>query len=259
MRRGISQDSPAVYQLLRRTASFDSACRRRPDATASRRFPEALKSNDTAIVPPAFPRLRAETRSAPIFGAHACEIAGLEDGIQPEARTRFSHGGLPIHPVDPPHANALLPDTQPPRNPMRSLIFALTAALTIATANAEWMTDAAKAQEQARAEKKLVVMNFTGSDWCPWCFRLRDEVFNTPAFQEYAKNNLVLVEVDFPRRKAISDAQKKANQALAGKYGIEGYPTVVVLDSEGKQVGELGYQEGGPKPFIEKLEQLKVR
>ncbi len=142
---------------------------------------------------------------------------------------------------------------------MRSLIFPLIAVLTAATANAQWMTDAAKAQEQARAENKLVLMDFTGSDWCPWCFKLRDEIFNTPEFKEYAKSNLVLVEVDFPRRKAISDEQKRANQALAEKYAIEGYPTVVILNGGGEQVGQLGYEEGGPKPFIEKLEQLKVR
>jgi thioredoxin-related protein len=121
----------------------------------------------------------------------------------------------------------------------------------------DWMTDLPKAQAQAKADNKLVVMDFTGTDWCPWCIKLNKEVFSTPEFSEFAAKNLVLVEVDFPRHKQQSSELKKANQRLQEKYKIEGYPTVVVLDSAGKKVGELGYEEGGPKPFIEKLAKLK--
>jgi len=121
----------------------------------------------------------------------------------------------------------------------------------------EWMTDLPKAQAQAQAENKLIMMDFTGTDWCPWCIKLDKEVFSTPKFSEFAARNLVLVEVDFPRHKPQSTELKRANQALQEKYKIEGYPTVVVLNSDGKKVGELGYEEGGPKPFIEKLVKLK--
>ncbi len=125
-------------------------------------------------------------------------------------------------------------------------------------AEAKWLTDATTAQQKAKQEKKLVLMDFTGSDWCPWCIKLSKEVFSTSEFNNYAAKNLVLVEVDFPRSKKQSEQQKAANQALQKKYNIEGYPTVIVLNSEGKKVGELGYQPGGPKPFIEALEKLKA-
>ena len=103
------------------------------------------------------------------------------------------------------------------------------------------------------------MLDFTGSDWCGWCIKLNKEVFSQPDFAEYAKKNLVLVEVDFPRQKEQTDAQKKANQALQEKYKVEGYPTIVVLDAEGKKVGELGYQPGGPKAFTAELDKLKKK
>ena len=122
-----------------------------------------------------------------------------------------------------------------------------------------WLTDLAKAQAKAKSENKLVLMDFTGSDWCPWCIKLNKEVFSTTEFQEYAGKNLVAVEVDFPRTKAQTAELKKANKELQEKYKIEGYPTVIVLNSDGKKIGELGYQPGGPKPFIAELEKLKEK
>ncbi len=122
-----------------------------------------------------------------------------------------------------------------------------------------WMTDLPKALAKAKAEHKLVMMDFTGSDWCPWCIKLDKEIFSQPEFVEYAGKNIVAVEVDFPRRKEQSDEQKQANAKLAKRFGIEGYPTVIVLNGAGKKVGELGYQAGGPKPFISKLEELKSK
>lgn len=131
------------------------------------------------------------------------------------------------------------------------------AMLQVKAAELPWMTDLPKAQAQAKSENKLVMMDFTGSDWCIWCKRLNKEVFSTPEFAEYAKKNLVLMEVDFPNHKKQSDALKKANDALQKKYKIEGYPTIIVLNGEGKKVGELNYMPGGPKPFIDALEKLK--
>ena len=119
-----------------------------------------------------------------------------------------------------------------------------------------WLTDLTKAQSQARTEKKAMLLNFTGSDWCGWCIRLQREVFSKPEFDEYARKNLVLVEVDFPKRKAQSDAQLRANRALAQRFSVEGYPTLVVLDSAGKELGRLGYEPGGPKSFLAKLSKL---
>ena len=138
----------------------------------------------------------------------------------------------------------------------------MVAACCLATAvfaeeKTEWLTSVPKAQEMAKKDNKLVLMDFTGSDWCGWCIKLNKEVFSTPEFKEYAAKSLVLVEVDFPQRKEQSEELKKANAGLQKKYKIEGYPTIIVLNGEGKKVGELGYEAGGPKPFIEKLKKLQ--
>jgi thioredoxin-related protein len=133
------------------------------------------------------------------------------------------------------------------------------ALLQAGAAELPWMTDLPKAQAKAKAENKLVMVDFTGSDWCGWCIKLNKEVFSQPEFVEYAKKSLVPVEIDFPRKKQQSAELKKANQALQEKYKIQGYPTIIVLNSEGKQVGELGYEAGGPKVFIDKLEKLKAK
>ena len=130
----------------------------------------------------------------------------------------------------------------------------------VSAADVNWMTDFTAAQKKAKDEKKLVLMDFTGSDWCGWCIKLNKEVFTTKEFADYAKDNLVMVEVDFPRRKQLSDDQKKANEKLQSKYGAEGFPTIVVLNSEGKQVWkQVGYMQGGPKAWIAKLDEAKKK
>jgi thioredoxin-related protein len=143
---------------------------------------------------------------------------------------------------------------------MKKIAVGLLTGLALLQLQAEdlkWLTDLPKAEEQAKAEKKIVMLDFTGSDWCGWCIKLNKEVFSQPEFADYAKKNLVLVEVDFPRSKPQTEAQKEANAALQTKYSVEGYPTIVVLDANGKKLGELGYEPGGPKAFIAGLEKLK--
>ena len=130
---------------------------------------------------------------------------------------------------------------------MIASLLATTAVFTATAAEPEWLTDTAKAQAQAKTENKLVLLDFTGSDWCGWCIKLNKEVFNTPEFAEYAKKNLVLVEVDFPRKKKLSAEQKSANEALSKKYSIEGFPTLILLDGSGKKLGELSYSDGVEK------------
>jgi thioredoxin-related protein len=138
-------------------------------------------------------------------------------------------------------------------------IAVLATVISFAGARAElnWLTDYGVAKSQAKSDNKLVLLDFTGSDWCGWCKRLNAEVFSKPQFQQYAAKNLVLVELDFPRFKEQSDAVKKQNGELASEYGIEGFPTLVVLNPAGKKVGELGYMEGGPDVFIAALEKLR--
>ena len=137
-------------------------------------------------------------------------------------------------------------------------LLACWAYFQVSAGELEWMTDLSKAQAKAKAENKLVLLDFTGSDWCGWCIKLNKDVFSKPEFAEYAKKNLVLVEVDFPRGKKLSAEQKKANDALQKKYKIQGYPTIIVLNKEGTQVGELQYMSS-PTPFIAELKKMKEK
>ena len=125
-----------------------------------------------------------------------------------------------------------------------------------ARAEATWLSDLQKAQAEAKVNHKLLLLDFTGSDWCIWCKKLDAEVFAQPGFESYAKDNLVLMKVDFPRRTPLAPDVKKQNEELAQKYSIEGFPTIVVLNGEGKQVGELGYQPGGADAFVNELKKL---
>lgn len=144
---------------------------------------------------------------------------------------------------------------------MKKLVLLLTAtfaSLTLLAAEGEWLTDLAKAQAQAKAEKKLVLLDFTGSDWCPPCKNLHSTVLVSPEFTKFAKDNLVLVEVDFPRSKPQSAELKAANRKLSEKFNIEGYPTIIVLDASGKEVfKEVGYGGTSAKDYVAKLAKLK--
>jgi len=145
---------------------------------------------------------------------------------------------------------------------MKKLIFGTFVALALIGATAGesslWLTDLSKAQAQAKADQKLVLLDFTGSDWCPPCKALHKNVLSKPEFEAYAKTNLVLVEVDFPNQKPQSDALKKSNEALQQKFKIESYPTIIVLDAAGKEIyRKSGYGGASVKEFIAGLEKLK--
>jgi thioredoxin-related protein len=126
-----------------------------------------------------------------------------------------------------------------------------------ASAKSGWLTNFAKAQEEAKSQNKLLLMDFTGSDWCGWCIMLEKEIFSKPEFKEYASKNLVLLELDFPRRKQLSPEMMEQNQRLAIKHQVQGFPTIVILDSSGKELAQLGYMRGGPEAFIAQLEKLR--
>ena len=126
-----------------------------------------------------------------------------------------------------------------------------------AAAKSGWLTSYEQAQKEAQSKNRLLLMDFTGSDWCGWCIMLDKEVFSRPEFKEYASKNLVLLELDFPRKKQMPPETAAQNEKLLMKYGIQGFPTVVVFDSSGKPLGALGYQAGGPQAFIAVLEKLR--
>lgn len=120
-----------------------------------------------------------------------------------------------------------------------------------------WMHDFEAAKAKAVKEGKPIFINFTGTDWCGWCIKLEKEVFSKKAFQDYAKENLVLVEVDFPRKKEQTAELKEQNKKLDKEYGVEGYPTLYLLDAQGKKLTEdIGYREGGPEAYVAHLKSL---
>jgi protein disulfide-isomerase len=134
-------------------------------------------------------------------------------------------------------------------------LLAFTAALSAAE-EVIWTTDYKAALAQAKAQNRHVFLFFTGSDWCSWCKKLNREILSTDEFKDYATKKLILVELDFPRGKPQSNEVKEQNAKLADRFKIEGYPTVIVLNSSGKKIGELGYQEGGPSPFVDALSKM---
>ena len=139
-------------------------------------------------------------------------------------------------------------------------LVACFALLRVSAADLNWLTDVPKAEAQAKTENKLVLLDFTGSDWCIWCKKLDEDTFSKPEFAGYAKTNLVLVQLDFPDKKPQSDELKTANAALAKKYNIEGFPTLIALKPDGTVVWtQVGYLEGGPKVIIEKLDKAKTK
>jgi thioredoxin-related protein len=144
-----------------------------------------------------------------------------------------------------------------------SRLFALPAlVLTIATARAAdgWVEDFEKAKTTAAKDNRDLLMDFTGSDWCPYCIQLKKEVFNKDAFKTEAPKNFVLVELDFPKKKEQAPEIKEQNEKLEKLYAIDGYPTVVLADAGGRPYAVLGYEEGGPAKYMEHLAELrKVR
>jgi thioredoxin-related protein len=144
---------------------------------------------------------------------------------------------------------------------MKSTDFLLLALFvtTIGTAQ-EWHTDFDTAKELATKENKTIVLVFQGSDCCGPCIKLDRTIWSTEEFKAYAKDHYVMLQADFPRRKknALSPDQTAANAKLADRYNKNGvFPFVVVLDEDGKTLGETGYKKVTPKEYIETLNSLK--
>jgi protein disulfide-isomerase len=107
----------------------------------------------------------------------------------------------------------------------------------------------------ARDNGKLVLLDFTGSDWCGWCVELEEQTFSKPEYQTYARENLETVVVDFPRKKPLAPEEGDQNSRLAGHFAVEGFPTLVLVDSDGKELARhAGFLRGGPRAFIEWVE-----
>lgn len=142
--------------------------------------------------------------------------------------------------------------------------------LTFLTSKAQelkWYTDVSDAAKESLKTKKPMMFFFTGSDWCGWCKRLEKEVFHTPEFEKWAEKNVVLVELDFPKRTPQGEALKQQNYNLQNMFGVTGYPTIWFVkpeQKEGKKVnldalGSTGYVAGGPEKWLAVANGLLVK
>ncbi len=143
---------------------------------------------------------------------------------------------------------------------MKKIIFALLLFVGSFAAEAQelvWETNVTKAMEISNETKKPLLLFFTGSDWCGWCIRLQKEVLKTPEFASWAKENVVLVELDYPRRAPQTPEIKKQNEELQMAFGIQGFPTIILANATTKEgkvnftgIGSTGYVAGGPAAWL---------
>ena len=139
---------------------------------------------------------------------------------------------------------------------MKTPLFTLALTLLITASSwatkPGWTSSLDKATQVASASKKYILLDFTGSDWCQYCIQMDKEVFSTPSFKSFAKQNLVLVELDFPKEHAISPTVLAQNVKLGQQYNINGFPTSVLLDSSGHEVARW---EGFNKDLVSQLKE----
>jgi len=142
--------------------------------------------------------------------------------------------------------------------PFACLFAFLLVGLTASAADVTWLTDYNQALQTAKAQNRNVLMDFTGSDWCPYCIQMEKEVLSQPQFEDYASKNLVLLLVDFPQSKQLPQKVQDQNNMLQQRYGVEGFPTFLLVDPSGKVLQQyVGYLPGGPAAFIAMLQGKK--
>ena len=121
-----------------------------------------------------------------------------------------------------------------------------------------WMQDIEAAKKKAAAENKDLFIDFTGSDWCGWCIKLNEEVFQHDPFKKGIADDFILVELDYPRDKSkLSKETIAQNEMLKEKYQIQGYPTILLTDADGRPYAKTGYQKGGPESYVKHLGELR--
>lgn len=137
--------------------------------------------------------------------------------------------------------------------------------LSLATVSAleeGWTNDFEAAKKTATDEEKDLLLNFTGSDWCGWCVKLKDEVFSQESFKKEVRDQFVLVELDYPKTveglAKLSNETQGQNQKLQQIYQIQGFPSIVLTDSRGRPYGRTGYRQGGSEKYLQHLEDLRA-
>ena len=116
-----------------------------------------------------------------------------------------------------------------------------------------WITDFEAGLVMAREQGRPLLVKFTGSDWCPPCIRMHEQVDSQPAFIDYAAANLVTVYIDYPRGKPQTEALEEQNRALGERFGISGVPSVVILNPQGELIEKFGYGGENAEDFVARL------
>ena len=125
--------------------------------------------------------------------------------------------------------------------------------------NIAWFTNLEDAQKIAQEKNIPIFIHFTGSDWCGWCWKLEEEVYSKPVFQDYVSENMVMVKIDFPKKITLPEDVVTYNRKLATKFGVQGFPTVQLLTPNGASIAQTGYRDGGPEKYIEHLKELLIK
>lgn len=137
------------------------------------------------------------------------------------------------------------------------LRIALALALCTAASAADWLVGWQEASQAAKAQKKPILANFTGSDWCIACIKLDKEVFSKPEFAAWAKDRVVLLKVDFPQRKPLPAQQQAAHDAMAKHYAVTGFPTILILDADGRKLAAVeGYATNGVSAWTGMMDKI---
>lgn len=135
-------------------------------------------------------------------------------------------------------------------------VLMLLAGVALAADGPGWLDDFEKAKKLAEEKNVPILAYFSGSDWCGWCKRLDSEVLSKDVFKEFASKNFVLFLADFPSRKKLDEGTAKQNDALQKRYNVQGFPTLLVLKSDGSVVAQTGYRRGGPDKYVEHLKEV---
>ena len=140
---------------------------------------------------------------------------------------------------------------------MCAIVMALVSSAVTRAVDAVWIEDFEVATARAEKEKKDLLMDFTGSDWCHWCIQLKKEVLSQDAFVADAGKNFVMVELDYPKGKPQPAKIKDQNTLMSKAFKIQGFPTIILADSQGRGYAKTGYQEGGVEPYLKHLATLR--
>lgn len=139
-----------------------------------------------------------------------------------------------------------------------SILALITFSMTALSCGKKGVSPLEVAKLQAAQEGKDILLKFTGSDWCPGCIRLDNEVFGTQFFKQEVTKYFILVVLDFPRDQSMLSWQAiRQNEKLYREYGVPGLPTVILTDADGREYARTGYRMGGPEKYLQHLQELR--